>query len=86
MVGGVVVEVVELEDRYYVNCRSLRYTDECAIHIKKTEFVPSFGDKMWWQGSWAFWTPADKKYVEKKIPRIGYSGVRHPNSPVKQEL
>jgi hypothetical protein len=84
VVGGIIIEVVEFEDRYWVNCRDRQYRNECAIYIKKVPGKsPSFGDRLWWQGRKAFWTPAvvaegGQGRADIPIPRIGYSGAPHP--------
>lgn len=54
------------------------------------------GDSLWWQGGWAMWTPKENRLTEERstraghkcgvdydirIPRVGYSGVRHPARP-----
>jgi hypothetical protein len=81
MVGGIVIEVIILPDKVYVDCRDARYRDTCAIHVVRNQDSETieFGDRLWWQERWAYWTPADKNRVDVKIPRVGYSGVLHPS-------
>jgi len=85
MVGGTVIEACHHPDdpsRIYVNVADKPYsrTQECAIHVEANADSEQIqmGDRLWWQGRLAFWTPADESRVEVKIPRLGYSGVRHP--------
>ena len=78
MVGGIVVEVVwrDDDDRVFVACRDTRYKDTCAIRVERNADSEQIdvGDRMWWQGGFAFWTPADGSRVDVRIPRRGYSG------------
>lgn len=89
MVGGKVVEVIWLPEKIWVNCRD-KYSTSCAIYVErntKSERIEK-GDSVWWQSSWAFWTPAS--YVQGsgkgnidydiRINRIGYSGVSRPET------
>ena len=87
MVGGRVVETIILDDKVWINTTDGR--DECAIYVEKTPEArtASRGDKLWWQGGVAFWTPTDSDDlkgeditgpVEVELKRIGYSGVPRP--------
>ena len=100
MVGGTVIEVVDLATKVYVNCadrpRGRKKADECAIYVERTPEAEKIeiGDSIWWQGGYAFWTPAPNRLSEAEadalrlkrgsdfdisIPRRGYSGVNHPS-------
>jgi hypothetical protein len=84
MVGGTVIHVVQLPDSTCVNCEELgyyydkhgkrtRYSLECAIYIEKNTEV-KVGDKLWWQGQWAMWTPKpDDGREDVRLNRIGFS-------------
>lgn len=68
--------------------------DECAIVVEKNEnsVEIEIGDKIWWQAGFAMWTPQGVRGYSDcgtighqqgiawdiRIPKIGYSGVRHP--------
>lgn len=82
MVGGMVITTIEDGDRIYVNCRGTRSErrETCAIYVERNADSEQIraGDKLWWQGKWAMWTPADRRVVEKQIPRRSYSGVASP--------
>lgn len=91
MVGGIVIEVIDCVDRYWINCAEVPcYSNplkpmECAIYTQKaTGFNPKPGDALWWHGSYAFWT-AKNEFGETtgkqdtRIPRIGFSGVNRPD-------
>ncbi len=90
MVGGIVTETLVLEDKVWINCRD-KY-DECAIYVEKTDKARSVseGDKLWWQGGRAFWTPKKFKKsadggkagrdFEIVLERRGYSGVKRPDT------
>ena len=79
MVGGMVIGVRRLEDRIWANC--MDGPDECAIYVERNADSEQLkiGDSLWWQGSWAMWTPnPDDGRHDVQIPRIGYSGVSDP--------
>ena len=84
MVGGTIVEVILQSDRFWLNCRDFTtHSYECAIFTEKPDwFKPKVGDRLWWQGRSAMWTPYDGGEPEGpedlRIPRIGYSGVLRP--------
>jgi hypothetical protein len=90
MVGGKVIETILLDDRIWVNCRGTgsEHLDECAIYVERTPESESVsdGDSIWWQSQWAFWTPIQRgdirPFHDKKLRRIGFSGVRRPE-PVR---
>jgi hypothetical protein len=85
MVGGIVIEVVFLEDEVFVDCMDSFYSDTCAIMVKRDEKSEKIdiGDQIWWQGRNAYWTP-QKLYngrgpvtgvsCDIALIRIGYSG------------
>lgn len=85
MVGGKVIEIIKLEDRIWLNCQDdwpPKHPDQCAIYVKRnadSEAV-AVGDGLWWQGGYAMWTPTDRRFVDRKIPRIGFSGVNRPTA------
>lgn len=94
MVGGLVRAVLDCGNRVWVNCRESHCYrrsgcmgnecphDECAIYVERTpdSLQIKAGDKLWWQGGEAYWTPVpvDLSRVEIPIKRRGFSGVRHP--------
>ena len=79
MVGGIVIEVVwrNDDDKVFVDCQDTRYKDTCAIYVERNADSEQIevGDRIWWHGRLAMWTPADETRVEVQIPRVGYSGV-----------
>jgi len=83
MVGGLVVEVVELPDCIYVDCVDCKYPKtRVAIHLQKSRLAKAidFGDRIWWQGNRAFWTPCRGERYDVELKKIGPSGVKHPLS------
>lgn len=84
MVGGMVITVIEdgARGRIYVNCRGTgsEKRETCAIYVERNADSEQIrpGDNIWWQGKWAMWTPADRRVVDKEIPRRSYSGVNPP--------
>ena len=61
MVGGTVIEVVDLATKVYLNCADRPYSkiEECAIYVEKNAQSEQIeiGDAVWWQGGYAMWTP-----------------------------
>jgi hypothetical protein len=51
---------------------------ECAAYIERTDaaLLIEPGDSLWWQGRDAMWTPRAGGKPDRKLRRIGYSGVR----------
>lgn len=80
MIGGLVIETVILPDKVWVNTAERQSTSKCAIYVERSVFAEQIriGDIIWWQGGFAMWTPVSKKFVEKKLKRIGFSGVNRP--------
>jgi hypothetical protein len=83
MVGGVVIEVAHFPDKIFVDCIEPKYKKEtCAIYVEKDEhsLQIEIGDRFWWQGNYAYWTPYKVRESgigesDIKIKRIGHSGV-----------
>lgn len=93
MVGGIVIEVAEVKDRpevLYVDCRDTTYRkDTCAVYVERnaTSEQIQIGDSVWWQCGKVYWTPQRNIGLENAkcgkdydipIPKVGYSGVKHP--------
>ena len=82
MVGGVVIEIILLADRVWIDCRDRAHTcSTCAIYVERNADSEAIrvGDSVWWQGTFAFWTPTSHEFEDRKIERIGFSGVERPN-------
>lgn len=91
MVGGRVINVVQLPDSTWVQCeergyyyddagrRTNSHVDQCAIRIEKHREV-KVGDSLWWQGNYAMWTPKpDDGREDVHLKRIGYSHSKIPD-------
>lgn len=78
MVGGRVIETLDTGDRVWVNCRERDSTT--AIYLERTFEARSIspGDIIWWQGKYAFWTPKVGGFHDRRLTRIGGSGVHRP--------
>lgn len=68
MVGGVVIEVIKLKGRVWVNTVERERLDtgeynQCAIYIERNENSEQIKlkDSLWWQGRFAMWTPAENR-------------------------
>jgi hypothetical protein len=93
MIGGTVIEVVDLATKVYINVAERPYNkiETCAIYVERNENSEKIeiGDQIWWQGGFAMWTPAKNRNpnLEKlkcgvdydiQIQRVGFSGVNPP--------
>lgn len=77
MIGGTVVEVIELADRVWVNVVEDREGSDthCAVYVEKNDksAIIKPGDALWWQSGSAMWTP----YANR-------GSVRGPAAPVQR--
>jgi hypothetical protein len=88
-VGGLIVDVVEVDPhRWWINTidpHDLSGPEPgrrtVAVYCDPLSERPAVGDSLWWQAGWCMWTPADRSRADVKLPKIGYSGVRHPDAP-----
>lgn len=84
MVGGTIVDIVKVHDhKWWVNCAEhfdRLQPDQCAIYLDPQGEPLEVGDALWWHGTYALWTPADRSRTDVQLPRIGYSGVGHPDA------
>jgi len=91
MVGGKVVETIELEDKIWINCEDEKipqwndknYSNEqCAVYIEKTAAgrCVQEGDSIWWESDSVMWTPRKKAFKDFKLKKIGSSGVKRPKT------
>lgn len=90
MIGGKVIEIIELHDRIWVNCQCQIHGDICAVFVQKTVHARciSEGDCLWWKADQCYWTPACNlnrmailqcgKDIDIPIPKIGFSGMPRP--------
>ncbi len=71
MVGGTITNI-KLED----GRASLRvednHQDTCMIEVRLDGTEIKVGDRIWWQGRRAYWSPAGE-VVDKLLTRIGFS-------------
>lgn len=74
MVGGKIIEVRRMGDKVRLWCLNTTHShDEAAIYVEPAADLPAVGDAVWWQGRKAYWTPADRHFVDRPLNRIGYS-------------
>lgn len=86
MIGGKVIEVIDLPERnkVWVNTRH-NEEDQLAIYVKRdvdSQYI-RVGDSLWWQGPNAYWTSAHFTPawgVDIRIPRIGCCGAPRPKT------
>lgn len=93
MIGGTIIEIIELRDRFWVNCQDTVSPGQCAVFVQKTVHARclSEGDAFWWQADKCYWTPAcnmNRMAVLRcgfdfdiPIPKIGFSGMPRPEHP-----
>lgn len=80
MVGGVVANIVKTEDSVWVQCIDRTYSYQtCAIRVKDAKEM-KVGDRLWWHGKRAFWTPKpDDGREDVVLERVGYSHSKIPD-------
>ena len=78
MVGGKIIEIRPEGEKLRLWVMDHRSTDECAIYIETQAEMPQLGDDIWWQSRFAYWTPADRRFTDRPIPRVGYSFEPYP--------
>lgn len=82
MVGGLVREVLVLEDRVWINTFEAKNPKvELAIEVKREPAAEciDMGDSIWWQQKNAYWTPVGKAFSDYRLERLGSSGVPRPH-------
>lgn len=85
MVGGTVVDIVKVhEHKWWVNTvenLARRVPETCAIYVDPQGEQIEVGDALWWQGGSAMWTPRmhPDGRSDVRLPRLGFSGVKHPD-------
>lgn len=87
MVGGTVINIVRMESDVWVGCIDATYEQTmCAIRVKDSREM-KVGDKLWWQGKRALWTP--KPYDGREdivLERVGYSHSKIPDDVMEKAL
>lgn len=88
MVGGIIVEVVSIKDTLrvavLVRGTDMERNDFSAINIETEANQVEVGDRIWWQGGQAMWTPR-KGNREYMLPKIGFSYSRERFEVIKTE-
>lgn len=80
MVGGEVINIVKTADGTWVQCLDTTYGDQTsAIRVKDAKEMKT-GDRLWWHGTRAYWTPKpDDGREDIVLERIGYSHSKIPD-------
>lgn len=72
MVGGTIIDIASVKDGLRRVWCIERGGAEGAIYINDPR--PVVGDKLWWQGGFAYWTPANGTYPpDTRLKRVGFS-------------
>lgn len=63
MIGGTVTETVEDRSRIWVKVADDKHFDSCAINVVNNDEAKKIkpGDSIWWQGTFAMWTPYENR-------------------------
>jgi hypothetical protein len=76
MVGGKIRAVLKInENKLWLNVQDTTYKDECGVYVDPVGETLRPGDRVWWQGSTCYWTPASEERVEVKLTKVGGSGI-----------
>ena len=74
MIGGKVIEVRPEGQKTRLWVMDHRQSSaEAAIYVETQTEMPVPGDDVWWQARLAYWTPADRRFTDRPMPRVGYS-------------
>jgi hypothetical protein len=81
MIGGKVLQVVHLhaDNEIELLCVDTDHAihDECVVRIQAGIDIPQVGDDVWWQSGVVYWTPADRRFMDRPIKKVGYSCTPH---------
>lgn len=72
MVGGKVIEVRPEGERtrlWVLDARRGR-SDEARVYVATEAEMPACGDDVWWQSPWILWTPADRRFADRKLRKV----------------
>lgn len=85
MVGGEVINIVNTSEGTWVQCLDRTYAeDTCAVFVKDAKQM-KIGDKLWWQGKRAFWTPVPGDgRRDIALEKLGYSNRRIPDEVMEK--
>ena len=86
-VGGLIIDIVKVSDsKWWINTIGrthstdpLGKTHSTAVYVNPMGEHIDIGDTMWWQGGSCYWTPVEGLRKDVRLPKIGYSGVGHPD-------
>ena len=75
MVGGMIIALAEGEQGIIVTVGEQPYGNlqTLCVEVARTNHRLGLGDTLWWQGKYAYWTPADGSQSDVRIPRLSYS-------------
>jgi hypothetical protein len=71
MVGGKITNVILEDDRARLRVED-NHQDTCMIEVRSVGTKIKVGDRIWWRGRKAYWSPANE-VLDKPLERIGYS-------------
>jgi len=82
----VIIEVAHFGDRVRLWCmdrydqsreKVLGSYNEAAVYIDAAGEIPAVGDDVWWGSDTVYWTPADGRFHNRRLSRVG----RPPSGP-----
>jgi hypothetical protein len=74
MVGGKVISIAQKGDVVMLWCWDHRSADdECGVFVRRQPEMPEVGDDIWWHGQHVMWTPKDRRFCDRQLPKLGYS-------------
>lgn len=90
-VGGIVVDIVRVAPhRWWINTlepgSDTRAGRTLAVYCDPSGEPIEVGDALWWAGRHCLWTPQvhPDGRSDVRLPKLSYSGVRHPDSPSEE--
>jgi hypothetical protein len=83
MIGGKIIQIARHGDRIELWCvdphdasgvSKTGIHDECRVSVYTEDYdAPAVGDDVWWQAGKVYWTPANRRFVDKPLIKAGYS-------------
>lgn len=81
-VGGTIIDIVQVSsNKWWIN--TFDKHDLCAVYCDPQGLPLEVGDSLWWQAGKCYWTPRSRARRDVAIPKIGYSGVPHPDKLIQ---
>ena len=80
MIGGIVVHRRFRKGLIALKCVEYRWRfdkreptgSKAFVYIDCYGDIPSVGDEIWWQSDTVYWTPADRRFIDRPLNRMSH--------------